>query len=25
MKKIGQTFHMPEDARPSGFTDQKDA
>jgi len=25
MKKIGQAFHMPEDARPPGFTDQKDA
>jgi hypothetical protein len=25
MKKIGQALHMPEDARPSGFTDQKDA
>ena len=25
MKKIGQAFHMPEDACPSGFTDQKDA
>ena len=21
MKKIGQAFHMPEDARPPGFTD----
>lgn len=25
MKKISQAFHMPKDARPSGFTDQKDA
>jgi hypothetical protein len=25
MKKIGQAFHMPKDARPSRFTEQKDA
>jgi hypothetical protein len=25
MKKIGQAFHMPKDARPPGLTNQKDA